>query len=240
MSTPRALVLGASRGIGRASARALAAAGWRLRLVARSEEPLAALVADLPAGPHRALAVDLTAPTGREALVNWLGDDLPDAVVQCLGGRSQPSARDRWEAALELNFHSVVALDELLLPRLLARGSGTIVHLSSSAAVHGRAFAPYAAAKAALNRYIVNRGRECLPRGVVLTGLMPAAVEGDNNDWAQSRTTDPARHARMEEGQILGRAQTTDEVAAVVAFLCSPAGRLFGGCVLPADPTLDH
>lgn len=234
-----ALVVGASRGIGRACARTLAEAGWETRLVARDSSALAALAATLPGAGHRHLAADLLTDGGRDSVMKWLGHETPDAVAQCLGGRTPPTAPDPWATSMELNFHAVVALDELLLPRLLDRGAGTIVHLSSSSAMHGRAFAPYAAAKAALNRYIVNRGRECLSRGVILTGLMPAAVEGDDNDWARARSAEPERHARMTTGQALGRAQTTDEVAAVVTFLCSPAGRLFGGCILPADAAIN-
>lgn len=233
---PVVLVTGASRGIGRACARALAQAGWQTRLVARDAAALATTAAALPGDGHRFLSADLLTEAGRASVPAWLGAEVPDAVVQALGGRVATDAPEA--AAMTLNFHAVVALDELLLPALLSRGSGTIVHLSSSAAVHGRAFPPYAAAKAALNRYIVSRGRECLPRGVTLTGLMPAAVAGDDNDWARAATAEPDRHARMLAGQALGRAQTTDEVAAAVAFLCTPAARIFGGCVLPADATL--
>jgi len=171
-------------------------------------------------------------------MVRWLGDGPPVAVVQCLGGRPPPDAMNPWFTAMEVNFHAVVAIDELLLKGMLECNRGAIVHLSSSSAAHGKAYAPYAAAKAAMNRYIVNRGRECLPRGVVVTGLMPAAVEGDDNEWSRACVNDPERYERMLGRQILGRAQSTDEVAAVVRFLCSPAGMLFGGCVLPADAAI--
>jgi NAD(P)-dependent dehydrogenase (short-subunit alcohol dehydrogenase family) len=235
---PVALILGASRGIGRATARALAASGWALDLIGRNEGALAGLAATLPGTGHRHLGVDLTGATGRDHLSDWLGPNAPQAIVQCIGGRVPDDSPDPWGAALSLNLQTGVAMTERLIPRMLSRGTGTVVHVSSSAAVHGRAFTPYAAAKAALNRYIVNRGRECLPLGVVITGLMPAAVEGDENEWARTRTTDPERYARMCQGQALGRPQTTDEVAAAIAFLCSPAARIFGGCVLAADAAI--
>ncbi|HLP07703.1 MAG TPA: SDR family oxidoreductase [Opitutaceae bacterium] len=240
MSNPTAVITGASRGIGRACARALAFGGWQLVLSGRNQNALAALAAALPGEGHVALAADLLTSSGRDVLLREIEKRVPEATVQCLGGRVPTTVPcDQWESTMAVNFHAVVAVDELIIPHLLARGSGTIVHLSSSAAVHGRAQPAYACAKAALNRYIVTRGRECLPRGVSISGLMPAAVEGDDNDWARARTADPERYARMCQGQSLGRPQTTDEVAAVVAFLCSPTGRLFGGCVLPADSALD-
>jgi NAD(P)-dependent dehydrogenase (short-subunit alcohol dehydrogenase family) len=190
-------------------------------------------------GRHRKLAADLATVAGRESLFAWLDREIPDVIVQCLGGKaSEVENRDPWLASMELNFHSVVAIDEYLIPRLLGRGHGTIVHISSSAAAHGRAFTPYACAKAALNRYIVNRGRECLSKGIIVCGIMPAAVQGDDNQWALAAAQGRKEHREMCRGQFLGRAQTTDEVAESVLMLCGPAGKLFGGCVLPADAAI--
>ena len=236
MSTrPTALVTGAGRGIGRACARALGALGWRLALFSRDKRQLEAVAVGLPGGGHRAIAADLVEESGRLELFEAFDADPPDVIVQCLGGRISSEAADPWREAMQLNFHAVVAIDEHFLPKMIERGSGTIVHLSSSAAVHGRASAPYCCAKAALNRYIVDRGRACLPRGVICSGLMPAAVEGDDNYWARKKITDPARYRGMSQGQAFGRAQTTDEIAAVVAHMCSPAGKVYGGCVISVD-----
>lgn len=228
------LVTGASRGIGRACARELVRAGWRVFATARTEPALASLA--IESSPCEILAADLCNPDGRNRLAAWLANRELHSVVHCLGGKPADVNADPWRSCMELNFLAVVALNELLIPKLTARGGGTIVHVSSSAASHGYAFTPYACAKSALNRYIINEGRNHIRKGVSITGIMPGAVEGDDNHWEAVKRENPARYSEVSRRQALGRLHTTEEVAQAVAWLCSSDARIFAGCVLPADP----
>lgn len=228
------LVTGASRGIGRACSRELVRTGWRVFATARTEPGLASLAVE--ASPCEILAADLCDPEGRSRLAAWLAEREIHCVVHCLGGKPDDVSADPWRSYMELNFLAVVALNSVLLPKLAARGGGTIVHVSSSAASHGYAFTPYACAKSALNRYIINEGRSYMRKGVSLMGIMPGAVEGDNNHWEAVKRDNPTRYGEVSRRQALGRLHTTEEVAQAVAWLCSSDARIFAGCVLPADP----
>jgi len=230
----QALVVGAGRGIGRACARELARLGYQVAAVSRSAGA---------GGACPGLTADVATETGRTAVARLVGQLARiDAVVHAQGGTMDVgpnAALAEWDAVFASNFFSAVELNRTLFGKLEKQPEGgSVVHVSSSAAVHGRAALPYACAKAALNRYIQSKGRELAPRGIALIGLMPAAVEGDDNVWSRAAANQPERHRRVAEAQALGRMQTTEEVAQAVGFLCGPSGRLFAGCSLPADAAL--
>ncbi|HXJ48032.1 MAG TPA: SDR family NAD(P)-dependent oxidoreductase [Candidatus Acidoferrum sp.] len=153
-STQTALVTGTSRGIGQHIARALAAAGYNLVLASRSQAEVEALASELNANGSTALAVptDLTDPTSIERLVSVAEHAFGrvDVLVNNAGGDPQREFDQMsWmenEKIFRLNVLAPMQLTHLLLPGMLARGSGHIVNISSIA---GRVAFPYTEAYAA-------------------------------------------------------------------------------------------
>ena len=149
-----ALVTGTSRGIGQHIARALAAAGYNLVLASRSQAEVEALAAELNANGSPALAVrtDLTDPSSLERLVRVAEHEFGrvDVLVNNAGGDPQREFDAMsWmenEKIFRLNVLAPMQLTHLLLPGMLARGSGHIVNISSIA---GRVAFPYTEAYAA-------------------------------------------------------------------------------------------
>jgi len=149
-----ALVTGTSRGIGQHIARALAAAGYNLVLASRSQAEVEALAAELNANGSPALAVptDLTDPSSLERLVRVAEHEFGrvDVLVNNAGGDPQREFDQMsWmenEKIFRLNVLAPMQLTHLLLPGMLARGSGHIVNISSIA---GRVAFPYTEAYAA-------------------------------------------------------------------------------------------
>ena len=228
----RALVTGASKGIGEAVAARLRMAGATVLTTARTQPR------DVAA--DRFVAADITAPEGCARVVTAVRDQLGsvDIVVHVVGGSSAPVGGfavlndDEWHRALDLNLFPAVRIDRALLPIMLERGSGVVVHITSiqSQLPLPEATIAYAAAKAALSTYSKALSKEVSPKGVRVVRVSPGWVEteaatGLVNELAQSSGTDyeGARRALMASlgGIPIGRPARPDEVADLVAFLVS-------------------
>ena len=244
-----AVVTGASRGIGRAVAIALAAEGCRVLLCARDAEPLEAVVGELD-GAGVAMPVDVTAPAAADAIVAACQRAFGrlDVVVNNAGGavaRPLPElTADDWQAGLELNFLSAARLSVAALPTMRTAGWGRLVHVAS---IGGREpdplFAPYSAAKAALLNLSTSLSRafaadgvlsSCVVPGVTITELVEAnalasaARTGHTTDEVMARLL-------AKQGVAAGRFGTPEEIAAAVVFLASEAASWISGATLEVD-----
>jgi NAD(P)-dependent dehydrogenase (short-subunit alcohol dehydrogenase family) len=237
----RALVTGGTRGIGAAVVRALHDAGVRVIATARS----------VPAQPIDGVvhvAADLSTAEGaasvaRSVLERWGGVDI---LVHVLGGSSAPAggfaALDDalWFEELNQNLMPAVRLDRALLPAMLARGSGVIVHVASIQRVLPlpESTTAYAAAKAALSTYSKSLSKEVTPKGVRVLRVSPGWVETEASTAYVERLAKEAGTDREGGMQIvmralggipLGRPARPQEVADLIAFLVSPkAGAISG------------
>ena len=230
----RALVTGASKGIGRAVALELREAGATVLATARSHP------ADLPSGEHF-VAADVTRTEGCSAIADAVRNRLGgvDIVVHVVGGSSAPAGgfavlNDvEWQRALDLNLLPAVRLDRALLPSMIAQGSGVIIHVTSIQRVLPlpEATLAYAAAKAALANYSKGLSKEVSPRGVRVVRVSPGWVETEAAvDLVKELATksgmdyERARQSLMDSlgGIPIGRPATPKEVADLVVFLASP------------------
>ncbi|HET9595774.1 MAG TPA: SDR family oxidoreductase [Anaeromyxobacteraceae bacterium] len=182
----RALVTGASSGIGEQLARVMAARGHDLVLTARSEDRLRALAAELSAKHGvraEAVAADLGRPGGAAALGAELarrGMELEILVNDAGFAMHGPFAEGdaaRQTSLLELNVVALTELTRLVLPGLLARGAGRVMNVASTAAfVPGPFMAVYYASKAYVLSFSVALAEEVKGRGVTVTALCPGAT----------------------------------------------------------------
>jgi 3-oxoacyl-[acyl-carrier protein] reductase len=239
----KALVTGASRGIGLAVARALAAEGARVALVARGAAELRKALASLggAARGHAAFAVDLARESGpRTLLARLRGFGSPGVVVHNAGGtldvRDPLCSLADWRAVLRLNLEVAVELNARLIPPMRKARWGRIVHVTSVSGGENLGPAPYCAAKAALNAYTKSFGRIFAADGIVVSAVAPGAVLSPGGPWEKAGRERPAHVRKYLRDQVpMRRFGGAEEVAAMVAFLCSPRASQCAGAVVPVD-----
>ncbi|MDP3967772.1 MAG: SDR family oxidoreductase [Nocardioides sp.] len=240
-----AVVTGAGRGIGAATAVALAEAGADVVISARHRDQLEKVAAEVEAVGRRAHVapadlMDLDAAAGLAATAMEAFGRL-DVVVNNVGGTIPNALLDTDAAYLAEAFHFNVgtahALTRAAVPHLLEDGGGSIVNISSVIGrVAGRGYLAYGTAKAALSHYTRLAAMDLAPRirvnAVGVGSVMTSALE--------FVASDEAVMGEMEETTPLGRVGRPEEIAATVLFLASPAGAYLTGKVVEVDGGLQQ
>jgi NAD(P)-dependent dehydrogenase (short-subunit alcohol dehydrogenase family) len=228
----RALITGGTKGAGAATVALFRDLGARVMTTARAPSEA------LP--PEMFVAADLTTPRGCDTVTEavhsrWGGVDI---IVHMLGGSSSPGGgfaalgEAEWQAELEMNLLPAVRLDRALVPGMVARGSGVVIHVTSIQRLLPlpEATTGYAAAKAALSVYSKSLSKEVSPKGVRVARVAPGWIETEASvhlaeRLAREAGTDYAGGKRMIMDSLggipLGRPSKPEEIANLIAFLAS-------------------
>ena len=239
----KVLVTGASQGIGRAIAKHLAGEGAKVALVARRKIELDAAVREFGGRSrgHKAVAMDLArADSARQLLRRLKSFGQPDIVVHNLG--SSLEIRDPlcsiadWRKVFRINLEVAIEINNLIIPEMKLRQWGRIVHVSSVSAGENLGPVPYCAVKAALNAYTKSMGRIFAADGIVLCAVAPGAVLVKGGHWDKTSRDRPEHVKKYLADQTpMHRFGTPEEIAGLVAFLCSPHASQCAGSVVSVD-----
>ena len=232
-SGKRVLVTGGTKGMGLAIVTLMQQRGAEVLTTARESS------GDLPAGVHF-IRADLGTREGSDALVNAIQAEYGgvDVLINNVGGSTAPGGGALaltdalWDDALQSNLLAAVRLDRALLPAMLDKKYGVIIHISSiqrSLPLYESTLA-YAAAKAALSNYSKGLAKEFGPRGIRINAVAPGFIETTAASRMIARiaehggvSVETARQQVIDSlgGIPIGRPGKPEEVAELVAFLAS-------------------
>jgi len=234
-----ALVTGASQGIGRACALALARAGARVALAARNETKLAEVAAEIRSGGGTAevFAIDMASEdsikAGAKAALAQL--ESIEILVNNAGITKDMlllrMKRADWDDVLATNLTGTFLLTQALISPMLKARWGRIINISSVVGETGQAGqANYAASKAGLIGLTKSLARELASRGITANAVAPGYIE-----TAMTAVLDEKQRAAMTAYIPLGRAGTEQDVANAVRFLASDEAAYITGHVLDVN-----
>ena len=236
-----ALVTGSSRGIGKAIAQTLAAAGAKVVVTSRKVEACETVVAEIEAAGGQALAVacNVSRKEKVEALVQVTREKLGDISILVCNAATNPAygpmadLEDKaFEKIMGTNVGANIHLINLVAPGMAAAGGGSVILLSSIAGIMGsKTIGAYAISKAAdiqlARNYAVDLGRQNIRVNAILPGLI--RTEFSTVLW------EGERGERFIERTPLGRLGETEDIAGVALFLASDAGKFVTGQGIVAD-----
>ena len=229
-----ALVTGASMGIGRGIATALAREGVRLAVAARRRNLLEELQKEL--GVKLVIIEQDFMQEGApqkiaQAALEGLGS--VDILINNAGGSRRftlEASEEQWEEALTLNFTRQRQLAHRLLPQMMARKWGRIINITGKSEPEGLngAFA----AKAAMHSWAKGLSREVGKHGITVNSIPPGRIDSEQI----RRNYSPERRAKEEREDIpVGEYGKPEDIAHLVCFLASPLARYITGTVIPVD-----
>lgn len=245
-----AVVTGGGRGIGRAAAHALAGAGARVLVAARSADEIGRVAEELRGAGHdaRSHACDVTREADVEALAATARERLGDVdiLVQSAGmAFSAPLRRmtlEKWEEIFRVNVTGTFLCTRAFLPPMMERGWGRVVYLASVAGLAGaRYISAYAAAKHAVVGFTRSVAAEAAPAGVTVNALCPGYVDTGMTRESVERIVGKTGLSEEEAlASILatnpqGRLIEPEEVADAMLWLCGEGARGVNGQAIAID-----
>lgn len=242
----RVLVSGGTKGLGRATVERFLSGGARVVTAARAIKYTIEGVEYVQA--------DLTTAEGSEALAKAALERLGgiDILAHVIGGSASPAGGfvaltdEHWLAELNLNLLATVRLDRLLVPQMIERGKGAVIHVTSIQSVLPlpESTTGYAAAKAALRTYSKSISKELGPKGVRVNAVSPGWImteaTGDFLEMlraANGGTIKDARQSVLDAlgGIAIGRGAEPEEVADLIAYLAADRAAAIHGAEFVID-----
>ena len=235
----KALVTGASKGIGASIAIAMAQAGADVVLVGRSQDSLSATRAAIEnlGRSTESLIADVESRAQISEAFKSIDQLNVEIVVNNAGSISRAPAIDTsledWDRIIDTNLNSVFQISQLCAKSMLAKGHGRIINIASLLSFQGGINVPaYTASKHAVAGVTKALANEWGAKGVTVNAIAPGYISTDNT---QALRNDVDRNTSILARIPIGRWGTPEDLAAVAVFLASPAASYINGEIITVD-----
>ena len=242
-----AIVTGSSRGLGLASAKALAAEGCLVTLCGRTEATLHAAARDVSSiagGADRVLAVpaDLAQAEGVQRVIDSTVERFGgiDVLVNNLGvargAGLLETSDEEWQEAFDSTLMPAVRASRIAVPHMQRRGGGAIIIIASIFARELGGRMTYGVVKAGEIALTKSLAQQLAPHNIRVNGLSPGSILFEGGSWWKRQQNDPAGIAEFVKRELpFGRFGRPDEIGNVVAFLASPRASWVSGTTMVVD-----
>lgn len=237
-----AAVAGATRGIGLAIARLLAAEQCNVSICARNADGVNAVVEELNSAEATVIGSALDA-TDRAAQTAWVEESAKtlgglDIFIANVSALNTNPDEEAWRQSFEVDMMATVYGAEAAIPLLKQSNAGAMVFISSIAAIHTRGPRPYGSIKASVINYSKSLARGLAPEGIRVNSVSPGNIYFEDGVWGRVEKNNPEFFAEMLAANPMGRMGRPDEVANAAVFLASPAASFISGTNVLVDGAL--
>lgn len=236
----RAIVTGASRGIGFAIADALAKEGAHVSICARGQAALDAAAARIEShgGKVHSQATDVADAAAldryMDAAITTLGG--ADILINNPSGFGRTDDEEGWRVGIEVDLMALVRASWKAVAAMRQAGGGAIVHISSISGLTSSARTPpYGAVKAAVIQYTKTQALQLAPEGIRVNCIAPGSIYFEGGTWDDAKRDNPDLYERIRASIPSGRYGAPEEVANLAAFLASDAASWVTGQTVAAD-----
>ena len=240
MENKKILITGAGSGLGKALSLWASSFATDLCLLSQSQQKLDVIQTKLNC-KNKVYSLDFTK---EKELDNVLTDlvktnFIPDIIIHCAGGgfKMHDPLLNRQEFCrlLDVNLTSVIQINNQLIPEMINRQNGVVIHIGSTAAHAAHGSVAYNTAKAALVAYVRSLGRALAATGIVITGISPGSFIAEGNNMFNFKTKNVAEFENYAASLPAKRMIDVSEFLLIIKTLCEQKGPLFSGCMLPID-----
>jgi 3-oxoacyl-[acyl-carrier protein] reductase len=247
LSDKVAIITGASRGLGLASARALVLEGCRVAICARGGSALAEAAAALAAAAGRtdavlAIEADVSTPAGAEHVIRQTIDRfgridiLVNNVGKAGGGDIVSTLDAEWQGAIDQTLFPAIRMSRLAVPHMQRQGAGVILMIASIWGRESGGRMTYNAVKAAEISLGKAMAQQLARHNIRVNSVAPGSIMFEGGSWWKRQQEDPAAIAAMITSELpFGRFGRDHEVGDVVAFLASPRASWISGACITVD-----
>ena len=238
------LITGASKNIGKSIALAMAKEGCNVVICARDKIQLNHVISIISdySGKHEAFCIDLENENGPSNLLDNLKKKniLPDIIIHNLGGSlkiTDPNfSRKDLENVWNFNLGIAHEINNKLIPYMIDKNWGRIIHVSSLVAKTGKGYVPYVSAKCALEGYVKAMSKFLSKRKVIMLAVAPGLVELPNRFFTKMKNENPDKLNNFYDEHLpIRKMAKPDDIAYLVCFLCSEKANYMPGAIVPID-----
>ena len=244
MKNKNIIITGASKGLGHDLAISLSKENNKLFLISRDIKKLNQLKNKCTfKSKHKVYSANFLFP--EETLniskeINFFFKNKIDAIIHCAGGglglKQNNLNNSDLLKLLNLNILSSIELNRLVLPSMLKRKSGKIIHVGSIASNEAVGSLGYNIAKASLNAYVKTLGRDLARKNIVVTGIAPGGFITRDNAMDRLRIKNNIAYKNFIKERLPRKKMgLTSEIIPLIKFLCSENSGMMSGCLVPID-----